>query len=134
MTANDVAAIRAAVDHWERAWNAGDMTAAIALFTDDADFINVWGSHWHGRTQIEAEHTQRHRSQLKGSVFSVREVKSQRIAANVALVHIAWTICGDHDLDGTPRAPRHGLFSWLMLKGALGRWSVRAAQNTHVVG
>jgi ketosteroid isomerase-like protein len=72
MNPDDDAAIRAAVRHWERAWNAGDMQEAMALFTDDADFVNVWGSHW------------------------------------------------------------QGLFSWVMLKDADGRWRIRAAHNTHV--
>ena len=74
---DDDEAIRAAVRQWERAWNAGDMSAAVGLFSEDADFINVRGSHWHGRQQIESEHVQRHRLQLKDSVFSARDVRVQ---------------------------------------------------------
>ncbi|MFM9883952.1 MAG: SgcJ/EcaC family oxidoreductase [Burkholderiales bacterium] len=132
VTPEDEEAIRAAVRHWERAWCAGDMQAAMALFADDADFVNVWGSHWHGRQQIESEHAQRHQAQLKNSVFSARNVQAQLIDAGLALVHVAWTIRGDHDRDGTPRKPRHGLFSWVMRKDAGGRWWIRAAHNTHV--
>lgn len=132
MNPNDDAVIRAAVRHWERAWNAGDMQAAIALFADDADFVNVWGSHWQGRQQIESEHAKRHQAQLKNSVFSARDVQAQLIDAGLALVHVAWTIRGDHDRDGTPRKPRQGLFSWVMRKDAGGRWWIRAAHNTHV--
>jgi uncharacterized protein (TIGR02246 family) len=132
MAADDDQAIRAAVLQWEQAWNAGDMKTAVGLFSDDADFVNVWGSHWRGRPQIESEHAKRHRMQLKGSVFSARDVRLQLIGPGLALVHVGWAIRGDHDLDGTPRRPRQGLFSWVMLKGADGRWWIRAAHNTHV--
>ena len=128
----DDEAIRAAVRQWERAWNGSDMSAAVGLFSEDADFINVRGSHWHGRQQIESEHAQRHRLQLKDSVFSARDVRVQKIGADVALVHVGWTIRGDHDQDGTLRQPRQGLFTWVMLKDPGGRWWIRAAHNTHV--
>jgi uncharacterized protein (TIGR02246 family) len=125
-------AIRAVVRQWERAWNAGDMSSAATLFCDDADFVNVWGSHWHGRGQIEDEHVKRHRLQLKDSVFAPLEVGVQHIGVKMALVHVRWTIHGDHDLDGRPRDPRQGLFSWIMMRDGEGHWRIRAAHNTHV--
>jgi uncharacterized protein (TIGR02246 family) len=132
MALDDHEAIRGTVRQWEQAWNAGDMSAAMELFSDDADFINVWGSHWHSRRRIESEHAQRHRLQLKDSVFSASEVKVQQIVAGVALVHFGWIIRGDRNLDGTARQPRRGLFTWVLLKDTGGRWWVRAAHNTHV--
>jgi len=128
----DDKAIREAVRQWELAWNAGDMSAAAALFCDDADFVNVLGSHWHGRDQIELEHAERHRRQLKDSVFTPLGVGIQYIDGTSALVHVRWSIRGDHDLDGTPRQPRQGLFSWVMLRDAQGHWRIRSAHNTHV--
>ena len=117
----DENAIREAVRHWQVFWNSGDMAAAAGLFCDDADFVNVRGSHWHTRAQIETEHARFHQRQLKGSVFVPLAVNYQRIAENLALAHIRWNITGDRDLDGTPRQPRHGLMSWLMLRDAEGR-------------
>lgn len=130
---DDDAAIRAAVGRWEEAWNAGDMSAAAALFSEDADFVNVWGSHWHGRDRIESEHGRRHHAQLKDSSFSVRDLSVQKVRPDVALIHVAWAIRGDHNQDGSPREPREGLFTWVMLKDQRGRWWVRAAHNVHVV-
>ena len=34
------------------AWNAHDMTAMAALFTPDAEWVNVVGMYWKGRDQI----------------------------------------------------------------------------------
>lgn len=108
------------------------MSAAGALFCDDADFVNVRGSHWHGRDRIESEHAIRHGPQLKGSTFTPLKVEVQPIGADIALVHVRWAMHGDHDLDGTPRQPRRGVFSWVMQRDCQGLWKIRAAQNTHV--
>jgi uncharacterized protein (TIGR02246 family) len=134
LDAADEAAIQEVVRAWERAWNAGDMAAAAMLFCEDADFVNVLGNHWHGRAEIEAQHAARHAAQLKGSVFTLLSAQAQCIGDAVAVAHVAWSIQGDHDLDGTPRAPRQGLFTWVLLKLAPGPWRIRAAHNVHTCG
>lgn len=131
MDAQDEQAIRDLVTQWERAWNAGDMSSAADLFCDDADFVNVAASHWHGRAQIESEHARLHRAQLKGSVFAPLDVGVQGIGPDTALAHIQRLLRGDRDPDGTPRQPRRGVLSWLLLRDAAGRWRIRAAHNTN---
>ena len=107
------------------------MSAAGRLFCEDADFVNVRGSHWHTRAEIESEHARRHQLQLNGSIFTPLELTHQRLAENIALVHIRWNIAGDHELDGTDRPPRDGLMSWLMLRDSDGQWRIRSAHNTN---
>jgi uncharacterized protein (TIGR02246 family) len=133
MNLEDDEMIRAVVRQWEMAWNASDMAAAAELFCDDADFVNVAGSHWHGREQIELEHARLHRSHLKGSVFAPLDVGVQGIGADTALVHIHRLMRGDRNPDGTPRQPRHGVLSWVMLRDLTGRWRIRSAHNTNTV-
>src|SRR5262245_41850316 len=120
------------VRQWQQMWNAGDMRSTVRLFCEDADFVNVRGSHWHPRGEIVAEHVKRHELQLKDSVFTPLEITQQRIATDIALLHIRWRITGDHDLDGTSRPPRVGVLSWLVLRGAGGRWRIRSSHNTHI--
>ena len=74
MDPKDDQAIRAVVGQWQASWNAGDMQAAAELFCDDADFVNVAGTHWHGRDRIRSEHVRLHQQHLKGSVFAPLEV------------------------------------------------------------
>ena len=119
------------VRQWQQMWNAGDMRSTARLFCEDADFVNVRGSHWHTRDEIVLEHLRRHEMQLKDSVFTPIEITQQRIATDIALLHIRWTITGDHDLDGTSRPPRVGVMSWLVLRDAEGRWCIRSSHNTH---
>jgi uncharacterized protein (TIGR02246 family) len=128
----DETGIEAIVQQWQQAWNAGDMRSTAPLFWEDADFVNVHGSHWHTRGEIVIEHVKRHELQLKDSVFTPLAITQQRIATDTALLHIRWKITGDHDLDGTKRAPRVGLMSWLMLRDGEGQWRIRASHNTHV--
>ena len=123
-------AIRHLVERWDSAWNKHDMQAMATLLTDDADFVNVAGLHWKGKTQIEREHAERHKTNLKNSISVTRNVEIQLLSAHFALVHVDWGMSGDTDFDGTPRNPREGVFTWLMEKEN-GAWLIRAAQNTN---
>jgi uncharacterized protein (TIGR02246 family) len=121
MQREDERMIQQVVERWREAWNDHDMSRMAALVSDDADFVNVWGMHWHGRAQIEHEHAERHRTQFKDSVWTTREVKLQFLRPDVALVHLHWQM--------TPQ--RDGLFTWVMVKEPAG-WRIRAAHNTNV--
>ena len=125
----DEAKIRAIAAQWERAWNTHDIKALAALFTDDADFVNVGARHWKGRQAIESEHTAR-LSQFMESAWTTNDVKIQFLKPDIALVHVAWGIKGDKDPDGMPRQPREGVFTWVAVKEAQA-WHLRAAQNTN---
>lgn len=125
----DEAQVREIAARWERAWNNHDMKSLAALFTDDADFVNVGARHWKGRAEIEKEHEVRLK-QFVDSVWSTSRVGVQFLKPDVALAHIAWGLRGDKDPDGAARPPREGLFTWVVvLQG--GQWLVRAAQNTN---
>ena len=124
------AKIRMIVVNWERAWNGHDMKALAGLFTEDADFVNVGAKHWKGRKEIEAQHTAR-LSQFLESAWTTKEVTVQYLKPDVALVHVEWGLAGDKDPDGTPRKPREGVFTWVVIRKGKG-WLIRAAQNTNV--
>ena len=51
--------VRALVVRWQDAWNAHDMDALAALFTQDADFVNVGAKRWIGRSEIRRQHAAR---------------------------------------------------------------------------
>ena len=129
-TTTDDQAIREVVRRWDGAWNAHDMKAMGRLLAENADFVNIAGLHWKGRSQIELEHAERHKTNLKDSVSVTRHVEVQILSPAIALVHIDWGMTGDRDFDGTPRSPREGIFTWVMEKKD-GEWLIRAAQNTN---
>lgn len=126
---SDEGKIRAIAARWEHAWNTHDMKALAALFTDDADFVNVGARHWKGRSEIQAQHAAR-LGQFKESVWTNRAVSIQILKPGFALVHVTWSMRGDKDPDGTAREPRDGLFTWIVMEQS-GNWLIRAAQNTN---
>lgn len=128
--ATDEATIRELATRWEQAWNRHDMKQLASLLTDDADFVNVGARHWKGRQQIEAEHAAR-LGQFNESVWSTKAVAVQFLKPDFALVHVDWALRGDKDADGTPRPPRGGVFTWVVVKQGSG-WLIRAAQNTNL--
>lgn len=128
--ASDEAAVRALATRWEQGWNQHDMKQLFGLVTDDADFVNVGARHWKGRQQIEAEHTAR-LGQFRESTWSTKVVTVQFLKPDIALVHVDWALEGDKDPDGTPRPPRGGVFTWIVVKQN-GGWLIRAAQNTNL--
>jgi uncharacterized protein (TIGR02246 family) len=122
MQREDEQLIEAVVERWGDAWNRHDMSLMAALVSDDADFVNVWGMHWHGRAEIEREHAERHRTQFRETVWTTRKARIQFLRPDVALVHLDWSM---------QEPLRHGLFTWVMVKEP-GRWRIRAAHNTNV--
>jgi len=43
-------------------------------------------------------------------------VEVKYVKPDLAIMHIRWGIKGDFDHDGTPREPRHGIFTWVVIK------------------
>jgi uncharacterized protein (TIGR02246 family) len=71
------------------AWNAGDATAFVAPFTDDADFVAFEGTHLRGREQMFGFHQQIFDTIVKGSRME-GEVKFVRLMSPaVAVMHSA---------------------------------------------
>ena len=126
------AAAEALAEKFRTDWNSHDMDAMGQLLTADADFVNVLGMHMKGRAQIVAQHKEIHRTQFRNSVWVTHSVEAQLLAPGFGLVHVNWGISGDLDPDGTPRPPRDGIFSWLLVKQADGPWLIRSVQNTNI--
>src|SRR5215470_2635289 len=131
-TQDDIASVESLASRWQTAWNQHDMRALADLFTDDADFVNVFGARWKGRQQIEQAHEQRHRTRFAATVWRNTEVRVQSVAMDVALLHVAWSRTGDLDFEGKPKPETRGIFTWVATRRS-DRWLIRAAQNTNVI-
>jgi uncharacterized protein (TIGR02246 family) len=89
--ADDEQAIRSIHYRMIEAWNAGDASAFIAPFRDDADFIAFEGTHLKGREQMLAFHQRIFDTVVKGSRME-GEVKFVRfLNPVVAVMHSAVT-------------------------------------------
>jgi uncharacterized protein (TIGR02246 family) len=117
---------------WAQAWNRHDMSTLGELVTEDADWVTVAGVRLQGRAQIEQTHERLHRAALAHSTWTNLGLSVAPVADGLGLVHLSWSIQGDRDAQGVERAPRHGIFSWLLVD-TKGRWKIRAAHGTNVV-
>jgi uncharacterized protein (TIGR02246 family) len=132
MSARFEQAAREIAAEWEAAWNTHDMARIAKLLTDDVDWVTVTGGHLKGRLEVERVHAALHETQFQASVWSNQELEIHAVKADVSLVHLRWSVRGDFDPDGSPRQPRSGVFSWLLVEQQ-GTWRIRAAQGTNAV-
>ena len=114
----------------QEAWNRHDARAFGALLTEDVDFVTVAGTWLKGRPAFERHTDERFRTQFKDSRLRVERVRVAGLGPDVALAHVEWRLEGDRDPDGTPRQPREGIFTQVVVKGDDG-WKIRASHNTN---
>lgn len=80
------------IESFQNAWENHDANALGALFVEDAEFINVFGEHLHGRQQIVTEHAMTFSKTLRQSRIVFRQVSSRPLSESMVLVHAEWTM------------------------------------------
>jgi uncharacterized protein (TIGR02246 family) len=124
--------IKQVESRWQDAWNRHDMDALAALFTKDADFVQVNGRRWVGTEEIRKNHAAVHAMMFKDSVWKNSDTDIRFLSPSIAIVHTTWTLSGDRNPDGSPRQPRDGIFTQLLQK-LDGKWLIAASHNTNIV-
>jgi uncharacterized protein (TIGR02246 family) len=127
----DEVAVRKAVMGLPEAWNRHDMKAFAALFTEDADFVNVAGSWWKGRAEIEEKHSAAHATIFRESTLSIDDLQIRFLTPEIAVAHVSTLLAGQKTLEGAVVAQRKTLLT-LVLQRQSGKWAVAAAHNTDV--
>ncbi len=93
------------------AFNRHDVKTGCSYFADDADFVNVAGSCWRGRQEIEKNMTQLYAGMFKNIHFNDSETSIRFITPEVAVAHTPWEATGIVGGDGSaqrkcpPRSP-----------------------------
>ncbi len=99
---------------WQGAWNRHDADALAALVTPDVEFVTVAGLWLRGRQEFLAHHRLMHATQMRDSLWTNIRATRRTLGGGHALQHLEWRIEGDFNPDGTRRAPRHGIFTWVL--------------------
>jgi uncharacterized protein (TIGR02246 family) len=118
-------------DKFQDAWNRHDMNSLSELVAEDIDFITVGATWMKGRTEFRERHINSHRVQFKESVLKIGDIEAKSIRPDIAVAHIAWSLRGDRNIDGSPRPPRQGIFTWV-LERRKGKWLIIASHNTNM--
>lgn len=126
----DEGALRELTIKWQRYWNTHNMDSMGTMLTENVDFVNVAGVWLKNKAETVADHKQKHSEIIfKNSTWVTDSIEIKYVKPDLAIIHLNWGISGDNDPDGTPRKPRHGIFTWLVIKD--NSWKILAAQNTN---
>jgi len=129
--AKDLSTLKSLPVKWERYWNNHNMDSMGTMLRDDVDFITVGGTWLKGKEIAITDHKQKHQTIFKTSIWSTDSVEVRYVNPGLAILHIRWGINGDYDPDGTPRKPRHGIFTWVVTKNT-GKWLLVAVHNVNI--
>ena len=116
---------------WAEAWNQHDVDALARLVCPDVEFVNVAGVWLRGFDEFKQHHAKIHRFQMKDSTWTNVAHQVRQLSDELSLMHLEWTIAGDRDPDGTPRRPRLGIFTWLIV-ARRSDWRIAAAHNSNL--
>lgn len=109
-----------------QAWNSYSGEAFGRAFTDDADFVNIFGLHGVGRPAIEAAHQTIFDTIYRGSTNAFTVEKCRLIGPDAMVVHIR------ADLN-VPAGPMQGTVQTLATAVVVrsdDTWKIAAFQNT----
>lgn len=120
--------IHRVVKHMEEAWNKSDSAGFARPFVEDADFINIRGAHYNGRSAIEAGHRHLFDTIYKGSEnqFTVESIRF--VGADVAIAFVRSNLKwyeGGATREGQARPS-------MLLARSKGDWHIVVLQNTLV--
>lgn len=114
-------------------WNHHDAKAYSALFTEDADVVNVLGWWWKGRPQLESKLTAAYAFVFRESALTIDDVDVKFLKPDIAIAHVRWSMTGAKSATGNASLiPQKGIQTQVLQKHT-GKWLIAVFQNTNGV-
>jgi uncharacterized protein (TIGR02246 family) len=112
----DMAAIRKTFADFYQSFSRHDAHAAVMAFTEDVDFTNMFGDHFHGRKALEQKFVELFAGTLKdvNRTDTVRNIRFY--APGIALADADTVMTGTRSADGSLRPARKGLMIVVITK------------------
>lgn len=122
-TAADEEAIREMDARWSEAWNNRDAEAIVAMYTEDADGIDLMGQTVNGRAAILAQMTEEFENLPEGATAESEQLHLRFIRPNIAIADGVWSV------SGLPEGMvAEGLYTAIMVKQD-GEWLTTAGRS-----
>lgn len=115
-----------------RAWATRQGAAIAALFSEDAEFVNVTGLWWTGRAAIARPHDYALKSFFANTALRPGRIATRMLGTDHAVVRCRFHMTGQRTPDGTEAGPRQTILIFV-LERTSGGWQAVSAQNTEVV-
>ena len=123
--------IHKVVDHFTTAWNQHEGKGSADYYSEDADFVNIFGMTFSGKKEIESRHVKIHETFLKGTVFAVIDLKIREIKPDVAIVQVYWIVNGIQKPGAQSKETMKGVFTHAFIKHN-DQWEITSTQNTMI--
>jgi uncharacterized protein (TIGR02246 family) len=114
------------VEHFTHAWNDCEGKGSGDYYAQDADFVNIFGTVFSGKQEIEIRHMKIHETFLKGSIFEVIETKAREAKPDVVIALVYWKVT---NIQKPGAETMKGIFTHIFVKNN-GAWEIAATQNT----
>ena len=131
LSPEDKHAIAAVVHGFEDAWASRDMAAFRAMLTEDCDWVNIVGMHWHGRNEVTEMHRVLLEGRYKGVNVHTLSHEESEIAPGVALVVQRSQLDDFTTPDGQAVKGLQTMGLMVLVKRD-GNWLIRASENSSV--
>lgn len=128
----DESAIQGLIKEYTVSWNQKSGEGFGNVFTQDADFVNIFGNHYYGREEIEQRHIKILNSFLKASTFTVTNVELREVQPGLVIGHVNWKVEKPTNQKSKHKGlgkSMEGIFSHVFVKQA-DQWEITATQNT----
>lgn len=132
LESEDKNSIEQVVKDYTYAWNFQAGRGFADNFSEDADFVNIFGMAFSGKKEIEERHILILDTFLKGSVFEVTGLKLREISQDMVVALVYWKLDGFRERGSDLNAPgeiRYGIFSHTFVKND-DDWEITVCQNT----
>lgn len=131
LTPKDHQEIGALLDRFVEGWKQRDMTQLGSTMTEDCDWVNTVGMHWHGRPTIVKAHQILLSTRFKGVNIHGGGHQETEIAPGVVLVIWTSNIDAFTAPDGKAIPATDNRATGLLVKQD-GHWLIRSFQNTPI--
>ncbi|HEX3586699.1 MAG TPA: SgcJ/EcaC family oxidoreductase [Candidatus Angelobacter sp.] len=123
-TAEDEAAVRAIINHWQQNWEDFDASVLAGDYADDADWQNAFGVRLKGGAKIvEFVSTVVKRATVQGRHTTWGEPSVRFLRPDVALAYRDYTTVGHKILNGQEMPRRNTHSTWILTKDG-GKWRI----------
>jgi uncharacterized protein (TIGR02246 family) len=126
---SDMAAALAVAAAYEDAWNRHDMHALGALFTEDAEWVNIVGMWWRDRAAAVGAHTAYHATMFRDTPMRVEHAAARALAPGVMAVVLTLAMGDFTTPDGRVMSGTHDRLSLVLVKRD-GWWLIGHGHNT----
>lgn len=131
---SDKVEIQQIIQNYVDAWNYREGKGFGDGFTEDADFVNIFGMNFSGKAEIEDRHIKILQTILKGSKFELMNLNLREVQPGLVIALVRWKVegfrnpCYDINKSGETR---EGIFTQVFINQN-NKWQITASQNTLV--